>query len=140
MFALNTALYTKLDTDRQSVVAGSLGVLGVLGVYDKLAPQGQAMPFVTFHKQAGDDTYRFGGRAWRTFLYLVKSVSQGESSKTGNDIAERLDALLTDSGLAVTGYTTMLIQRESDIDYDEVDGGERYHHIGALYRILLDPA
>jgi len=73
MDVVNAALYTKLEADRVSAAAGSLGTLGVTVIANKLAPQGQAFPFVVFQKQAGDDRYTYSQRAYRDLVYLVKA-------------------------------------------------------------------
>lgn len=79
-------------------------------------------------------------RAIEDALYLVKAVMLG---KGGGDIgaaAARIDALLDDASLSITGYTLMAIARESRVRYTEVDDVDptiRWQHRGGHYRIQV---
>ncbi len=141
MKALNQSLYTVLAADVASGASGSLGDLGVTSAEHKVAPEGTSYPVLVYQKQAGADVYTLGKhRAWRPFTYLVKVIQTGHTDETAQDAIARVDALLTDTALAVTGYTTMLIERMSDVEYAEVDNGITYHHVGALFTIWLAPS
>ena len=40
--------------------------------------------------------------------------------------AERIDALLTDKPLSMTGLANLRLRRESDVEYTEIDNGKTY--------------
>jgi hypothetical protein len=129
MKAIDTALYGRLTTDP------TLVGLGITGVFRSLAPQGQALPYVIFGKQDGIDVYTLTRRAGREVRYLVKAVVRGLSRSGAEDIAARIDILLTDQPLTLVGLTTTYIRRTADVDYTEDAHGVLYQHVGGIYRI-----
>lgn len=137
MRPVDTALYSRLAADLGT--AGTLGVLGCTGVYRFQAPQGSVEPYVVYQQQAGTDSYTFSARDARSLLYLVKAVDVGPSALRAAQMAERVDALLTDKPLSLTGWTNVRLRRESDVEYAEVDAGKTYQHYGALFRVDVSP-
>lgn len=133
MRVVDTALYTRLSSDLGT--AGTLGTLGITGIYRHQAPQGSVEPYVVFQQQAGTDSYNFRARDARSLVYLIKAVDIGPSGLRAGQAAERIDALLTDYGLSITGFKTLRVRRESDVEYTEIDNGKTYQHIGALFRV-----
>lgn len=133
MRQVDTALNSRLAADLGT--AGTLGVLGVTGVYRILAPQGSVEPYVVFQQQAGVDSYTFNAREGRSLVYLVKVVDRSPSGLRAAQAAERIDALLTDKALSLSGYSNLRLRKESDIEYVEGDNGIAYQHYGALYRV-----
>jgi hypothetical protein len=133
MRAVDVALNSRLAADLGT--AGTLGVLGCTGVYRFQAPQGSVEPYVVFQQQAGTDSYSFSARDGRSLVYLVKAVDVGPSGLRAAQMAERIDALLTDKPLSLTGWTQLRLRRESDVEYVEVDAGKTYQHYGALFRV-----
>jgi hypothetical protein len=100
---------------------------------------GSVEPYVVFQQQAGTDSYTFSARDGRSLLYLVKAVDVGSSGLRAAQMAERLDTLLTDKPLSVSGWTNIRLRRESDVEYVEVDAGKTYQHYGALFRVDVRP-
>lgn len=137
MRAVDTALNSRLAADLGT--AGTLGVLGCTGVYRFQAPQGSVEPYVVFQQQAGTDSYTFAARDVRSLLYLVKAVDASTSGLRAAQMAERIDSLLTDKPLSLTGWTNIRLRRESDVEYVEVDAGKTYQHYGALFRVDVRP-
>lgn len=114
------------------------------GVHYHPAPQGTGLPVVTFQKQAAPAPSRtFGPGAgtiqWRTYVYLVRAIEQGESKAAAGALHETLVQGLDGADLVVDGFGTMLCQYQGDIEFPESVGGETYHHVGALFRIQLTP-
>lgn len=138
MRAVDTALYSRLQNDLGT--AGTLGTLGCTGVYRQIAPQGSVEPYVVFQQQAGTDSYTFTARDARSLVYLVKAVDRGPSGSRAAQLAERVESLLGDAPLTVTGWQNLRLRRESDVEYVEVDNGVIYQHYGALYRVDVRPA
>lgn len=140
--AVRRALYGKLagDTTLNNLLGDEAPGFSK-AIYHQTAPEGAEYPFVIFNKQAGTPTYAFkgsGGAAFDTDVWLVKVVDRNTSADAAEDAAERLDVLLTDGALSISGATQMLLLRQSDVVYEEVDGDQRYQHVGSLYRLLYD--
>lgn len=137
MRAVDVALNSRLAAD---LGGGTLGVLGITGVYRMQAPQGSVEPYVVFQEQAGVDSYTFNARDARSLVYLVKVVDVGPSGLRAAQAAERVDFLLTDKALTVTNWNNLRLRRESDVEYTENDNGKTYQHIGALFRVDVAPS
>ena len=135
MRAVDTALNSLLAADVAGTATGTLGQLGATGVYRAVASQGSVEPYIVFNQQTGTDSYTFSSRDTRSLLYQVKAVGKGSSALTPAKMAERIDALLTDQPLTLTGWTNIRLRRESDVEYVEVANGQQYHHLGGLYRV-----
>jgi hypothetical protein len=67
---------------------------------------------------------------------MVKGVDRSDTADRADAIQSRLDTLLTDGALTISGASQMYLRRQSDIDYLEDDDGEVYRHAGSLYRLL----
>ena len=82
-----------------------------------------------------------GGCAYEDALYLVKVVALG----SGVDVkaaAARIHTLLEDQVLTVSGYTHMVMHRESRIrmtEVDQADASIRWQHRGGRYRVQQAP-
>lgn len=139
MNAVDQALYTALS-GATALTALLAGGTADPSVFQFLAPEGQDPPYVVYFKQAGTPRHTFRGVAFENQLYTIKAVTLGPSAAAAGTIAAAIDAALVDQALTVSGYAHMYLRRDSDIDYPETDpGGQRYHHRGALYRVMVDP-
>lgn len=136
MRPVDTALYSRLAADLGTL---TLGTLGCTGVYRFQAPQGSVEPYVIYQQQAGTDSYTFSAQDARSLVYLVKAVDASTSGLRAAQMAERIDALLTDKPLSLSGWTNIRLRRESDVEYIETDAGKTYQHYGALYRVDVRP-
>lgn len=137
--ATRRAIYGKMVGD--STLTGMLGAPAAgysQNVYYQQAPDGAKFPYIIFSKQAGTPTYTFqtGQAAFDAEVWLVKGVDLATSADTVDAIAARLDALLTDGALSISGRSQMYLRRESDVDYSEEDKGQLYRHAGALFRLV----
>ena len=135
---VRAGLYQKLSGD---VDLGAL-LSSQQAVYHAQAPSGAAFPYIIFHKQAGTPTYTFqtGGAAFDNEVWLVKGIARSTSSNTVDAIAARLDAVLTDGSITISGKSVMWLKRESDVEYLETVDGQQYRHAGALYRLIYQPS
>jgi hypothetical protein len=133
--ATRRALYERLAGD--ATLTGLLSVPDA--IYHQVAPQSAAAPFVLFHKQAGTPGWQFAGAHIQSELWLVKGVDVGPSAGRAEDIAARLDELLTDAPLTVAGRLLLAVFRDSDIDYSEQHGADTWRHCGALFRVATQP-
>ncbi len=143
MNAIKAAFYAALEADRLLVgTPGTLGALGVAGIYEGVAPQGAAVPHVVFHQVDGRERPTFHRPlAMRERLLLVKAVDENDptspSSKRAGDIDERCNVVLVNSPLVVTGYTTVGVVRESPIDQVASVDGKWRRFVGAHYRVTV---
>lgn len=135
--AVRRALYGKL--------AGDTTLTGLLhapptgysqSIYYQQAPQGAQEPYVVFNKQAGTPSYALSAKTMDTDVWLVKGIDRSDTADTADAISSRLDALLTDASLSISGKTHLYLRRESDVDYSEVVDGATYRHSGSLYRLI----
>src|SRR5689334_23165636 len=131
--AIDAALVTLLNND-----ATLMGIL-TDGAYFDDAPQDKTK-FAIVSLIAESDEPEFGGRAYEDALYLVKAVLRNGVKADIVAAAARIDALLEDQPLTVTGYTWMTMHREERVRYlevDDVDPAIRWHHRGGRYRVMM---
>jgi hypothetical protein len=108
-------------------------------IYHKSAPSNAAFPFVIFNRQSGAPTYAMATvAAYETDVWLIKAVDKNTSADTAEAVAARLNTLLTDGVLSISGAVQLFLRRQSDVDYEETGDGVRYHHAGSLYRLLYE--
>lgn len=91
-----------------------------------------------FTKQAGTPSYALTARLMDNDIYLVKAIDRSDTADVADNIASRLDALLTDGAISISGRTQLYLRRESDVDYSEVVDGVTYRHAGSLFRLIYD--
>ena len=129
MNAVKAALFNALKTDSTITTA-----LGGTAIYADLAPQETNPPYVLISKQASTPRYTFADQ-YEDQVYLVKCVAEGSSMRFAGSVAERIDTVLTDGALTVTGRSQMYLRREADVEFPEVTDGKRFNHSGATYRV-----
>lgn len=136
MNTIRSGLYSKLAGDT------TLGALlaSPTAIYHRRAPQTARTPFVIFHKQAGTPSWTFAGPPLLTELWMVKIIDRSSSASAAENAAARVVELLTDATLVTAGKRLLYIRHESDVDYGEDDGAELYQHVGALWRVITEPA
>jgi hypothetical protein len=74
--------------------------------------------------------------------YIVKAVMLSGSSANARQAAARIDVLLEDQTLTITGFTCLSITRTGrirDTEVDQVDATIRWQHRGGHYRIVAAP-
>jgi hypothetical protein len=135
--AIRRSLYGKMAGDTTLVAFLHAPPSGYSkSIYYQLAPETAAPPFVIFSQQSGTPVYAFSERAYDNDLWLVKAVDRGGSADVADDIHARLDDLLTDGALSISGRDQLYLRRESDVEYSETVGGDRYIHVGSLFRVI----
>lgn len=136
MNAVGKALFTKL-AGASSLTA--LLAAGTAGVFENVAPQNEDVPYVVFNAQSpSTPLYAFGSATVKLedAIYQVKGITEGHSAAAAGTIADKINDALNGATLTITGYTSLQIGRIQDIDYPEVvQGGKRFNHRGALYRV-----
>lgn len=137
--AVRRAIYGKLSGD--TTLTNLLGTAApgyTKSIYYQQAPEKAGFPYVVFSKQSSTPRYALGARLYDNDLWLIKAVDRRDTADTADAIASRLDALLTDSTLSISGKTQLYLRRESDVDYPENSDGVVYHHAGSLFRLITE--
>jgi len=98
---------------------------------------------VILQQEAGIPTYSMARltagaatAAYETDVWLIKGVDDEPQADTAEAIAARLRILLNDGALSISGATQLYLRRESEVAFEENKSGRKYHHVGALYRLL----
>jgi len=134
---VRVALFAKLNVS-------DVKALAVGGIHHLNAPEGTAMPYITFRRQApGMLTYAFSNtRIAETDLWLIKAVCDEDSSTTKEpqQLNEEILALAENKiGNSLTlsgGSVTWNVSRESDIpEYIEMANDRVIYHNGFLLRV-----
>lgn len=130
---VDAALIARLQSD------ATLAGLMPDGVWFDYAPQG-CERFVIVSLVENVDVPVFGGRAIESVRYLVKAVERITGNGKTGAAAARIDALLEDVPLVVSGYTGAVCAREQRVRYVEVDDDDasiRWQHRGGHYRVQM---
>ena len=133
MNEVEAAIRNALVSD--SILGAMLG--GTASVYRARADDGANTPYVVFSKQANTKTFTMAAKAWDEPLYLVKAVDERHSGARAGTIAARIETVLTDAALSVSGRSTLYCRPETDVDYPEVDQGRVTWHRGQTYRLFV---
>lgn len=138
--ATRRAIYGKLAGDSTlNALLGAPATGYSKAIYDGNAPQGASFAYVILNRQDGRPTYAFTTvPAYEQDIWLVKAIDRGPTADNAEAIAARLNALLTDGVLSISGATQLYLRRESDVDYQEVENAVKVHHVGSLYRLLFE--
>lgn len=108
------------------------------GVYLSPVPAGASRPMVVVAVQAPQaDSYTLRKRIMDCTDYQVKGMTDGQSKVVGQQIADRLDVLLTDAAPTLAGgWIVMSIRRLRPVDYVEVPTATAgvIRHVGGIYR------
>jgi len=129
---LDTAIFDTLNVE--AVTNEATG-----GVFNSLAPQGTATPFIVFQAMTKVDEYwNFAGGRGGSALYMVKAIDQSPWPKSAGDVDTQIDTVMQDASLSITGHALFVCRRESDIYLAEDQNGVIYQHIGGMYRIIAD--
>jgi len=108
-------------------------------IFHNTAPPGARYPYVLFNKQSGVPTEAFQDpSAFESDVWLVKAVGHDSTADPAEAAADRVKTLLNDATLSISGGTLMYLRRQSDVEFEEVTDGERYQHVGSLYRLIYD--
>lgn len=136
--AVRRAIYGKLagDTTLNNLLAVPPAGYSK-SLYHQQAPDNAAFPFVVVSKQSGRPTEAFSApSAFENDVWLIKAIDRSPSADTAEAVAARIQALLNDATLSISGGTLLYLRRQSDVEYPEVTDGVQYKHAGALYRLV----
>jgi hypothetical protein len=127
---IDAAVYSALSSDSTLTT-----LLGGTAIYPGKAPQGTDFPYVVYQKLAGTKTFTMAAKAWDEPVYAVKAVD--DNGTRAGSVAARIETVLTDAALSVSGRTTMYCRPETDVDYPEINQGKTTWHRGHTYRLFV---
>lgn len=133
---IDAALVVKLSSD------AALLAICTNGVHVDVPPV-SAVNYVLVSLVDEVDEAKFGGRAYEDALYMVQAVMRWDKDHPAPNIkgaAARIDVLLEDQPLTVSGYSWMTMHRESRIratEVDDVDTSIKVLHRGGNYRVQM---
>ena len=131
MNAVGSAIFSVLSAGTSLIAK-----LGGTAVYNTMAYQGAALPYVMFFKAAGVEA-NTSPRRVRKLVYIAKGVTEDDLQEAG-EIDDLIDDLLHEQTLTVVGWGTYWSARDGDISYAEPgEGGVIYYHRGGRYRVWL---
>ncbi len=112
-----------------------IAALGGTAIWETMAPQGTALPYVVyFHSGGGDDND--SPRRARSPLWTVKAIA--ETQAQAKELDDEVDALLHMHSLTLGSWYNYWMAREVDVCYAEPGpGGVVYWHWGGQYRIRI---
>lgn len=129
--ALDTAVAAALGAD------ATLATLAPGGVWQDLAPADAREPVVVFSLEQGQDDYAMGRRLERG-RYRVLVAGTQPVAPSVRSAADRIDAVLQDTTLTVTGYTGVSLRRLSRAATVDVDGDDRYLVLTQTYELVAE--
>lgn len=135
---IRRALYGRLagDTTLNNIL-GTPAAGFSKSIYFQQAPANAQFPLVIFQKTSGVPTETFTDPAFMNGdTWLVKAVDRDTSADDAEEVAARIDVLLNDAALSISGVSLLYLRRRSDVQYPETDEGVLYQHCGALYRLV----
>lgn len=107
-------------------------------IYRNLAPQKAEMPYVILQYQGGHDVRGVGpGRVMAQIIYVVKVVGPAAQYTALKAIADRVDGILHGASGQVADGEILGCVRETSLDYEEMQAGVRYQHLGGQYRLYV---
>jgi len=132
MKLVDTGIYSKLSADATLVALLSAGT----PIYQMQAPPDTARPYIIYF-HAGGGNENITPSDLRSLVYAVKGVS--DTLVAAGNIDARIEDVLHNQSITVTGYTNIWLAREDEVQLVEIapDGNPIYHY-GAYYRIRID--
>lgn len=138
--AVRRAIYGKLAGD--TTLNNLLGVPPppkAKSIWHNSASADATYPLVMLSKQSGVPTEAMGDpSALDTDIWLVKAIDKDTSADDAETIADRITTLLNDAALSISGATHLYLRRQSDVQYEEVTSGQKFQHVGSLFRLVFE--
>ncbi len=105
----------------------------ISGIHEGIAPQGVDYPFLVYHTQYAPYEHVWGGEIIEAG-YVV--MAWAENSVDAKNIDTLTAQTLHHAQLSVTGQSTLLCRRVSDLkSYDVDEEGKKVYSVGGLYEI-----
>lgn len=133
--ALQTAIYSLLNTDTGSGGLRNVTTPLVLGIFDQAGvPEGQLFPYLTIGEFFSEPLTTWGAEG-EVVRALVHVWTRKRGYKDAFTILNRVNVLLGDAALTVTGYS---LARSIFQEYNSVhEPLEDVEHVMGVYRVWL---
>lgn len=110
---------------------------GATSIFHDRAPQTARTPLIIIAKITGAPVFfAVGGEHSDEEFFDVRAITFERFVDKAETIAARIDTVLHDAPLSVTGRTLLKAWRTEDIQFLESIGKDRFHHVGASYQII----
>lgn len=136
-----------IDRFLYSTLTGNAALTALVGtgVYESVAPEGAATPFVVYGFHSATDVITMGGqfRAFTEPLYRIVAVNQEDGSDVVGQVADAIEAAVTglqNVTLQPENLTIMGIYRKMPLRLIEEINGKRFSTVGGLFRLLVSRA
>ncbi len=134
---IRRALYGALAGDTTlNAMLGTPAPGWTKSIYYQVAPPEASFPYVILDKGSSVPTYTLAGTAMDTDVWTIKGVDKNTDTNPVESIQARVQALLTDGTISISGKTQLYLRRDGDYDFPEVTGGIVYHHAGSDFRLI----
>jgi len=104
-------------------------------IHDKVAYDEAAYPLIILKVGPFEDEYTLGQRRATGYEVALICFDTGMNSADITSMADRIDTLLTDGALAVSGKTVTYCRRTGGDDDAEMDDTQTYVRIQSNFRI-----
>jgi hypothetical protein len=105
------------------------------GVFSKVAPADTPFPYIIISKIGGTPERTFDGEPLQEQVWLVKGVGDASDAEA---IDARCREILRAESLDMEGFKCKYAAWIKEVDYPEVEQGERHDHVGAEYRVTAE--
>ena len=127
-----------IETRLKSTSAVTALLANANAVYHRRAPQTAKPPVIIFDKRSGFSTYALGGDTTPVLdeTWIVRGVAFGRTADRAEEIAQAIEAALTDAPLQLSPKRLLAVFKDADVSYTEQVGREMFQHEGAMYRVF----
>ena len=137
MDGFRTSLFAKLNGD--ATLTALLATTS--SIYHRRAPLNAGFSLILYSKQSGMPTWSFAGNPFVSQTWVIQGIDRGSLGGIVEDIDKRINVILTDPVMTLSDGTLLYMRRELDVDYEEGDDPDiLIHHVGGLYRTIIDRA
>jgi hypothetical protein len=111
-------------------------------VYSDMAPQGAALPLVTYQFLGGSDKQLTARSRLSGALYLVRAIAQSQSYGIVEPIADRIETVLSvpNEGTVWREIRIVAVQREQPFQRKDSEFGIPTVYMGGIYRVRFQLA
>lgn len=123
------------------IVKGATGYATKLpgGVWQAIAPDKVAYPFLTVSMVEGMDTLTFGGYAGAGITFLLKIMDKGNSEVRAQETLVWLQNLLEENDGSPVSGAYVWVDRQRPYNLPVIEDDQRYQQVGRFYRVFVDP-
>jgi uncharacterized protein DUF3168 len=133
MNALSTAITSTLTGDVTLVAL----LADSLSVYHQIAKNNATFPYIIFNKQSdtepNDSSHRIVD-----LIYQIRAYTK-TTTKAADAIDARVQELLHNQAIVITGYARLKFKRIGGIEFVEAEPNtEKVYSVGSLFRVTLE--